>query len=131
MSLMGKKAVLLVLAAVLIEVTLCQASFWITWGKKGEDLMQRMEVICEDVSLGEMDAAAGEFPGTTAGEEAEIYSPRLWPLVYLSMCLPAPAPCTSASSLVIDLRCRHRRVSKAYPLQAKLHPLMKRAFYTL
>ena len=43
MSLMGKKAVLLVLAAILIEVTLCQASFWITWGKKGEDLMQRMK----------------------------------------------------------------------------------------
>ena len=104
MSLMGKKAVLLVLAAVLIEVTLCQASFWITWGKKGEDLMQRMEVICEDVSLGEMDAAAGEFPGTTAGEEAEIYSPpgvvifRLRGLdqevsrLHLDLSLPEDAP---------------------------------------
>lgn len=52
-----KKAVLLLLAALLLEVTVCQFSFWSTCFYRGEDVSDRMEVITRYVAVEDMESA--------------------------------------------------------------------------
>ena len=75
MGFSGKRAaVLLALAAVFIELTLCQASFWTTLGSGWEDVTGSVEMTWEDVPAQELESADWEKAGMKAGEEEQISS---------------------------------------------------------
>ena len=68
-----KTAGLGLLAALLIEITVCQFSFWTSLGNQGEDLMERAKLTEHYVLAEEMELADGrspeEFLAAAAGEE--------------------------------------------------------------
>lgn len=58
----GKTAGLGFLAALLIEITICQFSFWMSLGNRGEDLLRRAELTEHYVAAEEMEEAGGRSP---------------------------------------------------------------------
>lgn len=72
----SKPAVLLLLAALLLEMTLCQASFWGTLTQKGEKMTEEMETIYSYVSMEDMETApADENSGAYGDESGYIHVP--------------------------------------------------------
>lgn len=61
-----RPVVCLLLAALVLELTLCQASFWATVTQKGRDVTTQMEVIPHQVSMEEMETA-------TVRKETAVY----------------------------------------------------------
>ena len=76
MGLTGKKAAaILILAAIFIEATLCQASFWTTVAERGTDVTQRAEFSTQDLSVDGLETAVWETAAQTQGEKRSY---RCW-----------------------------------------------------
>lgn len=71
-----KPAALLAAAALLLEITLCQASFWATLTQKGEDVTERMETVYDYVSMEDMGTAAQENDAVYEDEQGYIHVPE-------------------------------------------------------
>lgn len=72
----SKPAVWLLLAALLLEVTLCQFSFWGTFTQKGEDMTEEMEIIYGYVSMEDMETACeAEDSGVNEDEAGYVHVP--------------------------------------------------------
>ena len=54
-----KWAVVSLLAAIILECGLCQASFWSTIAARGEDVTARMETVCSYITPEDMETASG------------------------------------------------------------------------
>ena len=73
MGLTGKKAAaILILAAIFIEATLCQASFWTTVAERGTDVTQRAEFSTQDLSVDGLETAVWETAAQTQGEKISV-----------------------------------------------------------